>query len=165
MTRRENPKIVSTPTLLLLSLILVILSICLISCASGSGEDTESEYGDANVTIRKINSVKDSSGTEYDIFAVTINSVEPTAELTAMIYAVSSDSDNAADINDIVNNATLDAEQNRVTALYYDDGGSAEYLYDGYTLIKKNSLDGDRDVYICMPEMTLNDINMLTRRG
>ncbi len=40
----------------------------------------------------------------------------------------------------------------------YDDGGSMEYHYENYTIIKCHRLDGNRDVYIGKKEMTLNDV-------
>ena len=43
-------------------------------------------------------------------------------------------------------------------AVLYDDGGSMEYHYDNYTIIKCNTLDGNRDVYIGDKTMTLNDV-------
>lgn len=41
----------------------------------------------------------------------------------------------------------------------YKDGGSMEYHYDNYTIIKMHKLDGNRDVYIGTKEMTINQIN------
>ena len=43
-------------------------------------------------------------------------------------------------------------------AVSYDDGGSVEYHYDNYTIIKCHTLDGNRDVYIGTKDMTLNDV-------
>lgn len=43
-------------------------------------------------------------------------------------------------------------------AVSYDDGGSMEYHYDNYTIIKCNTLDGNRDVYIGDKTMTLKDV-------
>lgn len=40
----------------------------------------------------------------------------------------------------------------------YKDGGSMEYHYDNYTIIKIHKLDGNRDVYIGTKEMTINNI-------
>ena len=37
----------------------------------------------------------------------------------------------------------------------YDDGGTTIYKYPKLTIIKKHTLDGDRDVYIGIPEMTI----------
>lgn len=42
----------------------------------------------------------------------------------------------------------------------YDDGGSAEYKTAGYTIIKKNTLDGDKNVFIGPSDMTLNEVNI-----
>lgn len=43
-------------------------------------------------------------------------------------------------------------------AISYNDGGSMEYHYDNYTIVKCNRLDGNRDVYIGTKNMTLNDV-------
>ncbi len=40
----------------------------------------------------------------------------------------------------------------------YDDGGSMEYHYDNYAIIKCHRLDGNRDVYIGTKDMTINDV-------
>ena len=43
-------------------------------------------------------------------------------------------------------------------AITYDDGGSVEYHYENYTIIKFHTLDGNRDVYIGNKNMTINDL-------
>ncbi len=43
-------------------------------------------------------------------------------------------------------------------AVSYDDGGSIEYHYDNYTIIKCHTLNGNRDVYIGSKDMTLHDV-------
>ena len=43
----------------------------------------------------------------------------------------------------------------------YDDGGSMEYHYDNYTIIKVHNLNGNRDVYIGTKDMTINDLGNL----
>ena len=42
----------------------------------------------------------------------------------------------------------------------YQDGGSMEYHYDNYTIIKVHKLDGNRDVYIGTKDMTINDLEI-----
>ena len=37
----------------------------------------------------------------------------------------------------------------------YDDGGTTIYKYPKLTIIKSHTLEGDRDVYIEIPEMTM----------
>ena len=43
-------------------------------------------------------------------------------------------------------------------AISYDDGGSIEYHYENYTIIKFHTLDGNRDVYIGTKDMTISDL-------
>lgn len=43
-------------------------------------------------------------------------------------------------------------------AISYDDGGSMEYHYDNYTIIKMHKIDGNRDVYIGTKDMTIYDL-------
>lgn len=40
----------------------------------------------------------------------------------------------------------------------YDDGGSMEYHYPDFTIIKMHTLDGNRDVYIGNKEMTMHNL-------
>ncbi len=42
----------------------------------------------------------------------------------------------------------------------YKDGGSMEYHYDNYTIIKYHTIDGNRDVYIGTKDMTINDLEI-----
>ena len=44
-------------------------------------------------------------------------------------------------------------------AVSYDDGGSIEYHYENYTIIKCHTLDGNRDVYIGTKDMTIHNID------
>lgn len=43
-------------------------------------------------------------------------------------------------------------------AVSYDDGGSIEYHYENYTIIKCHTLDGNRDVYIETKDLKLTDV-------
>ncbi len=61
---------------------------------------------------------------------------------------------NKITMEEIISKANFDLPD----AVSYDDGGSIEYHYEDYTIIKCNTLDENRDVYIGVPEMTLNDI-------
>ncbi|MCL2859123.1 MAG: hypothetical protein FWF46_00840 [Oscillospiraceae bacterium] len=59
-------------------------------------------------------------------------------------------------MEDIIEKASDDGENGRLK--YYDaylDGGSRIYEYENYTIIKENTLDGNRDVYIGIPTMRL----------
>ena len=43
---------------------------------------------------------------------------------------------------------------------HYDDGGSEEFHYENYTIIKLHNLDGNRDVYIAKKGTILRNLNI-----
>ncbi len=61
-------------------------------------------------------------------------------------------------IDGILAKANQDVSDGIIKNSEYKDGGSAEWYYDTYTIIKIHSLDGNRDVYIVAPGMALNDV-------
>lgn len=50
------------------------------------------------------------------------------------------------------------AEKDIKKPLVYRDGGSKEYHYEDYTIIKLNTLDGNKDVYIGNKKLSVNAI-------
>lgn len=54
----------------------------------------------------------------------------------------------------------IKANKDFPNATSYDDGGSVEYHYKDYSIIKVHKLDGNRDVYIGVPSMKLNDLKL-----
>lgn len=63
-------------------------------------------------------------------------------------------------MNEIIAKANQDlpATASYGYAISYDDGGSMEYHYPNFTLIKMHTLDGIRDVYIGNREMTMQKL-------
>ena len=61
-------------------------------------------------------------------------------------------------LDGIIAKANKDANNDVVKIGQYNDGGTTEYYYDDYTIIKYHSLDGNRDVYIGIPEMRMYNI-------
>ena len=64
------------------------------------------------------------------------------------------------DPQDIVNNCTLDVKENKNNVVFNEanDGGTRKYRYDlanqePYSIIKCHTLDGNRDLYIGVPNM------------
>jgi len=49
-------------------------------------------------------------------------------------------------------------------AISYDDGGSREFHYEDYTIIKISKLDGNRDVYIGPADMKIHDLTIPARK-
>lgn len=61
--------------------------------------------------------------------------------------------------DDILQQAKIDAEYGICDTAYYKDGGSTEYLYKEYTILKLDRLDGDRDLIIGMRGPIINSYN------
>lgn len=59
-------------------------------------------------------------------------------------------------MNEIIAKANKDFPN----AVSYDDGGSMEYHYKDYTIIKVHKIDGNRDVYIGEQKLNINDLKL-----
>lgn len=62
-------------------------------------------------------------------------------------------------LSKIISNANKDINNKKITGDTYDDGGTTVYRYNDYTIIKINTLDGNRDMWIGIPEMDIDDTN------
>lgn len=58
----------------------------------------------------------------------------------------------------IIAKANKDLDAKKINGDTYKDGGSIIYQYDTYTIIKCHTLNGNRDVYIGIEGMSLNDV-------
>lgn len=58
----------------------------------------------------------------------------------------------------IIGQAEKDSENEIIWSDMYKDGGTKVYYYSTYTIIKSYSLDGNRDVYIGEPKMSLSQV-------
>ena len=63
-------------------------------------------------------------------------------------------------IQGIIQKANKDEKDGKIKVEMYKDGGSTEYHYENYSIIKCYSTNGNRDVYIGIPSMKLNDLNL-----
>ena len=66
--------------------------------------------------------------------------------------------ENKITMEEIIEKANKDKEDGKITAEMYKDGGSMEYYYDNYTIVKFATLSGNRDVYIGTKNFRLTDI-------
>ncbi len=62
-------------------------------------------------------------------------------------------------INDILEQIDMDILYGLCEKASYDDGGSLEYYYDNYTILKYNTLDGNKDLIIGPAGSIINDVN------
>ena len=58
--------------------------------------------------------------------------------------------------DDILNQCKIDEKYGKCEKAYYSDGGSTEYLYNDYTILKLNTLNGDKDLIIGMHGQIIN---------
>lgn len=65
---------------------------------------------------------------------------------------------NKITIEEILQKANKDLDSDIIKGGMYKDGGSMEYQYNDYTIVKFNNLNGRRDLYIIPSGKTLNDI-------
>lgn len=63
-------------------------------------------------------------------------------------------------LDGIVQKANKDEKDGKIKTEMYKDGGSIEYHYENYSIIKCHSTSGNRDVYIGIPNMNLNDLKL-----
>lgn len=63
-------------------------------------------------------------------------------------------------VNDIISKAEADAILNKINVDTFKDGGSRLYDYGTYIILKLNTLNGNRDMYIGIPEMDINSLNI-----
>ncbi len=92
---------------------------------------------------------------EYDIYYYGLESVEIEInnEKIDLKEALLTDK---ITMEQIIEQAEKDSKAGIIGSDMYKEGGSMIYFYDTYTIIKSHSLDGNRDVYIGIPEMRLN---------
>lgn len=61
---------------------------------------------------------------------------------------------------EILKKANKDAKEDEVIfGSIYSEGGSTSYIYHNYQILKFNTLSGNKDLYIRVPSMNINDIN------
>lgn len=63
-------------------------------------------------------------------------------------------------MNEIIAKANQDEKAEKIKTNIYKDGGSMEYHYENYTIIKCHTLNGNRDVYIGTKDMNINDLKL-----
>ncbi len=63
-------------------------------------------------------------------------------------------------VQDILEQAKADKKYGFCEEAYYSDGGSIEYRYSTYTILKYNTLDANKDLVIGMPGTIINQVNV-----
>ena len=61
-------------------------------------------------------------------------------------------------IDGILIKANQDVSDGKIKSEMYKEGGTTEWYYNDYNIVKKHTLSGNRDVYILRPDLTNRDI-------
>lgn len=121
-------------------------------------EDFKIEVKPSNkIEAKKILNNKDLSADnqDYNLYFYGLDEVNVTVDSKKMTLEDALKSGKMT-IQGIIQKANKDFPN----ATSYDDGGSVEYHYKDYSIIKVHKLDGNRDVYIGVPSMKLNDLKL-----
>ncbi len=109
-----------------------------------------------NITKKKILNNKDlkTDGQDFNLYYYGLDEVNVKVDNKDMSLEEALKSGKLT-LHGIVEKANTDFPN----AITYKDGGSMEYHYGNYTIIKYHTLDGNRDVYIGTKDLKLTDIN------
>ena len=127
-------------------------------------EDTESNFklefiSDSSKGRQLILSKSENSKYNYDIYSyngdvnIIINN-EKFALRDALL-------NNKISVEEILDKANKDAEESKIFKGAYSDGGSVDYFYTNYTILKYHTLGGNRDMYIGELAMDRNALDDL----
>lgn len=112
------------------------------------------------IKAKKILNNKDLSSDkqDYNLYFYGLDEVNVTVDNKTMSLEDSLKSGKMT-IDGIIQKANKDEKDGKIIkAEIYKDGGSTEYHYENYSIIKVHKLDGNRDVYIGIPNMKLDDL-------
>lgn len=106
--------------------------------------------------IHKILDAKETEKQDYAIYTYdgTVNILLDGKEMTLRDALL----EDKITMNEIIAKANQDVSSGTIKGEMYRDGGSMIYHYPNYTILKCHRLDGNQDVYIGVPEMTINNV-------
>jgi len=116
----------------------------------------ESEKLENKKILNNIDLYKNNS--DYDLYYYGLDEVNVNVDNKTMSLEEALKSGRIT-LDKIISNANNDLDNEIITGDMYKDGGSMMYKYDNFTIIKKHTISGNRDMYIGIPEMTMQDTN------
>ena len=127
-----------------------------------SAENFELKFSKKSNSGSKIEKILDKSETKkLGIYSYDYNIYSYNGTVNIIVDGKETSLRNALLENKIrMEEITAKANKDFPNAVSYDDGGSMEYHYKNYTIIKVHKLDGNRDVYIGEPKLKINDLKL-----
>lgn len=112
--------------------------------------------GRKDMGVDRIAKTNEFDNIDYGLYTIG-GDVEITIEQD-MVYSLEDAlNEKIISVQSILDQAKEDAKYGICEELYYQDGGSIEYLYKDYTILKFNSLDGNRDLIIGFSGTIINN--------
>ena len=132
-------------------------------CKYSLGSSNYKKEIDLNFYQRKDLGIKTISEFEdYDFNIFTYGGDVSFTFDTDMVYTFETAlQENIVTADKILEQARIDSEYGICEEGFYSDGGSVEYLYDDYTILKYDTLDGRKDLVIGIKGQIINDVNDL----
>ena len=97
---------------------------------------------------------------EYDLYYYGLKSVNVRVDGEELTLEEALKSGKVT-LDAIIARANKDLDNKYITGDMIKDGGSMIYKYSEYTIIKSHTIEGDRDVYIGTPDMTIKVRTMI----
>ncbi len=124
-------------------------------------------YEDFEITVKKLNNIEkrkilnnkdlDADKQDFNLYYYGLEEVTVKVNGKTMSLEEALRSGKVT-LQGIVAKANKDLDAKKIKGDTYKDGGSIIYQYDTYTIIKCHTLNGNRDVYIGIEGMSLNDV-------
>ena len=113
-------------------------------------------HGRKDMGIKQIAKTNQYDNIDYGLYTIA-GDVTVTVEQD-MVYSLEDAlNQKIISIQSILDQAKLDEKYGICEMGYYQDGGSIEYRYKDYTVLKFNALDGNKDLIIGMPGSIINN--------
>ena len=116
----------------------------------------EIQFNENSTNITKILGKDETDKYNYDIYSYkgTVDIVINNEKMSLRDALIN----NKITIDEILENANKDINDGIIFGDFYLDGGSKYYLYEDFSILKLNTLDGNSDFYIGVPTMDINDL-------
>lgn len=129
-------------------------------------------YSDFEITVKRLeneiaikekilnNKELNADGTDYNLYYYCLKEVNVRVDNKVLTLEEALKSGKIT-LDGIIAKANNDLDNKIIEGDMCKDGGSMIYKYDTYTIIKNHTLEGNRDIYIGIPEMTFKTRDMM----
>lgn len=106
--------------------------------------------------VKQIAKINQFDNTDFDVYTLG-GDVIITIEQDMLYSLEDALNQKVITVNSILEQAKLDEKYGICETVFYKDGGSIEYRYKDYTILKFNTLDGNKDLIIGISDSIINN--------